>query len=407
MDRLAIHGGLKAAEGLNAPAWPSFDEEDRRALWEALESRQWCLGPKVTEFERAFAAYHHAKHGVSVANGTVALELALRACGVQPGDEVLVPAVTFIASASAPACVGAVPIFVDSDPETISIDPKDVEARITSRTRAVIGVHYGGYPIDLDALLSIARRHNLALIEDCAHAQGTEWKGRRVGAIGAIGGMSFQASKALAAGEGGIVLTDRDDIAERAVLLHHIGRMPGQPGYEHHLIATNCRMSEFHAAFLLSSMRKLPEAVQLRHETGVFLAAELRKVGGIDPLRPDARITKRGYYFFILKYDREQFQGAPKEKFLNALSAEGAPCGSGYAMPLYRQPGFRRDRIKQLLPDRLGPIPDYENLHLPVAEKFCSEQQITIPHHVLLTGRSGAQKIIDAVVKIKRRAGDL
>ncbi|NOZ29221.1 MAG: DegT/DnrJ/EryC1/StrS family aminotransferase [Chloroflexi bacterium] len=410
MAKLAIHGGPKAAERLQVPSWPMYDEEDKRAVLDVLEDRHWCRlypGSRVEAFEKAYAEYQDARYGIAVSNGTVALELALLACGIRPGDEVLVPAVTFIASASAIVRVGAVPVFVDSDPETLSISPAGIEAAITERTRGVVAVHYGGYPIDFDAILPIVRRHDLVLIEDCAHAQGTEWKGRKVGTLGHMGAFSFQETKALTAGEGGIVLTDDEEIAERASLLHNIGRVVGRPGYEHHVLASNYRLSELQGALLHSQMRHLPEMVARKHENGEFLAQGLREIGGVEPLKRDERITQRGYYFFVIRYNREHFDGLHRDRFVEALNAEGVPCGAGYGVPLYKQPAFKRERVEPLLHPASKPWPDYEHLHLPVAERFCAEEQITIPHQVLLADRSGIQAILDAVAKIKENVGEL
>lgn len=412
MAKLAINGGPRAAEKLEIPEWPMVDAEDKKALLEALESRRWCRiypGSRVEEFEEAFAAYHDAKYGIAVSNGTAALELALLACGIESGDEVLVPAVTFIASASAiVTSVGAVPVFVDIEPETASISPAGIEEAITDRTRGVIAVHYGGYPVDLDRILPIVEKQGLVLIEDCAHAQGTEWKGRKVGAIGNMGGFSFQESKALTAGEGGIALTDDEDTAEGARLFHNIGRVVGRPGYEHHVLASNYRLSELHAALLMVQLRRYQrDQVRLKHENGEFLARGLREIGGVEPLRRDERITQRGYYFFIIRYDSEQFDGVHRDRFVEALRAEGVPCGIGYGVPLYKQPAFKHERIEPLLPESSKPWPDYESMYLPVAEGFCAQQQITLPHQVLLANRSGIQTILDAVAKIKENIGEL
>jgi dTDP-4-amino-4,6-dideoxygalactose transaminase len=410
MAKLAIRGGPRSAEGLGIPPWPPLEDEDRRAVMEALESRRWCrIYPesRTEQFEAAFAQYQDARHAVAVSNGTVAIELARRTWGAEPGDEVLVPAVTFIASASAIPCVGAVPIFVDSDPDTLAISADGIAGAITERTRGAVGVHYGGYPIDFDAILPVLRKRGLFLVEDCAHAHGTEWKGHKVGAIGTMGAFSLQESKSLTSGEGGVVLTDSDELAELARLIHNIGRVIGRPGYEHHVLASNYRMNELEAALLLSAMRRLPELTRRKHENGEFLAAGLREIGGIDPLPRDPRITQRGYYFFIAKYDAAAFGGVHRDRFLDALAAEGVPCGAGYAIPLYRQPCFAPERVRKLLPERLGPIPDYQSLRLPVAERFCGEQQVTLPHPLLLSGRAGLQKVIDAAAKIKANLDEL
>ena len=412
MAKLAVNGGNKAAEELaqKVPIWPKATEEDKKALLEVLTNSRWCRiypNSKVEQFGQAFAKYQDAKHGIAVANGTVSLELCLKAGGIEPGDEVIVPAVTFIATVSAVTEVGAIPVFVDSVPDTISIDPNAIEKAITPRTKAVIAVHYGGYPVDFDAILPIVKRHNLLLIEDAAHAHGTEWKERKVGAIGDIGSFSFQESKSLTAGEGGIVLTNNTELAEKARLIHNIGRKVGTPGYLHFILSSNYRMTELQGALLLSQMKHLLEWTKLKHENGEYLAAELRKIGGIKPLKRDPRITKRGYYFFIIRYYSDEFKELPRDKFVEALRAEGVPCYTGYGVPLYKNPAFKKENLKGIWAKHIGPIPDYEELYLPVAEKFCTHQQITLPHTVLMADHSGIQMIIDSIAKIKNNIGEL
>jgi len=203
MGTLAICGGTPVRTK-PFPKWPVFDEREVKALREVVESGQWwgrTPGSRVEQFEQAFARYQHARHAIACTNGTIALYLALRAVGVQPGEEVIVPPYTFIASASSVLDVGAVAVFADIDPTTLTLDPQAVEAAITPRTRAIIAVHIAGRPCDMDSLTEIARKHGLALIEDAAQAHGASWKGRRVGAIGDAGGFSFQASKNITAGE--------------------------------------------------------------------------------------------------------------------------------------------------------------------------------------------------------------
>ncbi len=410
MAKLAVNGGPSEAAKLREkiPKWPRISEDDKKALMDVLDSRRWCrvyLGSKTDLFEDAFSKYHDAKYGIAVSNGTVALELALKTIGIGYGDEVLVPAITFIATASAVTEVGAVPIFVDINIDTASINHEALERSITERTKAVIAVHYGGYPIDFDEILPIIRRYNISLIEDSAHAHGTEWKGRKVGAIGNIGAFSFQESKSLTAGEGGIILTNDLELANRARLIHNIGRIVGRPGYEHYILSSNYRMTEFQAALLLSKMNTFPEEVEKKHSNGEYLAEKLRKIRGIHPLKRDSRITKRGYYFFVFKYDPEEFQGLPRQKFVECLNAEGVPAGIGYGKPLYRQPAFKKENLKYVIPQDIK-VPDYENLYLPNSEVFCSKQ-ITIPHPVLLSDKEDLDLIVSSIEKIKENVEEL
>lgn len=410
MAKLALKGGSREAENLRkiVPPWPIYDEDDERAVVEVIRSRRWCrlyAGSKAEIFEKMFAEYHQAKYGIAVANGTVALELALKTVGVGIGDEVIVPAVTFIATASAVSEVGAIPIFADVDPETAAISAKSIEENITKKTKAVMGVHYAGYPINFDEILPLVKRHGLFLIEDCAHAHGSEWGGRKVGAIGHMGGFSLQESKTLTAGEGGIVLTNSDDLAEKARLIHNIGRVLGKPGYTHYILSSNYRLSEVQAGLLISQMRRLREQVELKHETGEYLASKLRKIGGVEPLKMDGRVTKRGYYYFVIRYYPEEFQNVPRERFVAALNAEGVPAGVGYGMPLYKQPAFKRENLKGVFPEGWK-VPNYENLNLPGAEEYC-KREVTLPHQILLGGRGAADLVVAAIEKIKENVDEL
>ncbi|MFQ6098538.1 MAG: DegT/DnrJ/EryC1/StrS family aminotransferase, partial [Armatimonadota bacterium] len=223
MPKLAINGGPKTIDRPLGKPWPVFDEREEKAILEVLHSGKWWRGAyseaqesKVGQFENAFARYQHAKHGIAVTNGTQALECALKACDIRPGDEVIVPAATFIASATAIILTNAVPVIVDIKASDYQIDPDAVEAAITERTVGIMPVHYGGYPADMDRINEIADKHGLWVVEDCAHAHGSEWKGTRVGAIGDMGGFSLQMGKTLTCGEGGIVLTNDDTLAEKA-----------------------------------------------------------------------------------------------------------------------------------------------------------------------------------------------
>jgi len=402
MSELALFGGPKAAAGLDEVVWPQVTDEDVEAVRQAVVSGRWCRlyqGSRVEQFEAAFGEYHQARHVIAVCNGTAALELALQAAGVRPGDDVLVPAVSFIATASAVTRVGAIPVFVDLDAERITMSPAALEEAITPRTTAVIVVHYGGYPADMDAICEITERRGLALIEDCAHAQGSEWQGRRVGTFGAAGAFSFQESKALSGGEGGAVTTNDDRVADRARLLQNIGRVMGRPGYEHYVLASNYRMAEVQGALLCSQLTRLPEQVAIRQEAGQHLSQGLSEIDGLTPLPADPRVTQRGYYFYVVRFSPEVFEGVLRDRFVEALAAEGVPCSVAYGMPLYRQPAFSPDNIEPLY-RRDTELPDYSSLRLPVAERFCSQEQITLPQTVLLTGKEGATKVLDAICKV-------
>lgn len=413
MSALALTGGPAVAADLQtrAGSWPrAVDPRSEAQVLEALRSGRWGrLHPDswADRFERAFATYQDARHGIAVANGTVSLQLILRTLNIGIGDEVIIPALTFIATASAVAEVGAVPIFADIEADTLTIDPASVAAVITPRTRAIIGVHYGGFPIDFDRLLPLANQHGLYLIEDAAHAQGSAWRGTRVGAIGSFGSFSFQESKALTAGEGGIILTNDDDLAERARLLHSIGRQTNQPGYLHYALSSNYRLSDLQAALLLAQLEQLPEQVEARDAAGLALDAGLAETGILLPQRRDERVTQRGYYFAVYRYQPDALDGISRDVFLSALQAEGVPASIAYGVPVYRYAAFLPEAL-QCSPLRgLENVPSYHELNLPVVERISQQEQLTIPHPVLLTGLEGVQLVVDAVAKIAEQRDEL
>lgn len=405
MGELAINGGPKAAETLSIPDWPQATEHCRENVLDALDSGNWCRGPWIDRLEEAFADYHDADHAIAVSNGTVAIELALRAVGVEPGDEVIVPSYSFIASASAVPAVGAIPRFADTDPATYNLDPDAVSDRITDETVGIVGVHFAGYPMDLDELLPICEEHDLFLIEDCAHAQGSEWKGEKVGTFGAFGTFSFQESKSLPCGEGGIVVTDDDVLAERAATMQNVGRSHGETGYRHYALSSNSRLSELQAALAVAQLEKLPEENEIREANEALLVDELEDVDGVHTKPRDDRITARGYCVENVRYDPDAFGGLSRDRFVEAMREEGVPVFDGYEVPIYRQPAFFRDQVRRLLPPGVD-VPDYRNLHLPGAERLCREN-VAYTHRVLLADEEGILTIPDAIRKIRRRADEL
>lgn len=408
MTELAIHGGPAVAADLDVPEWPRLNEASERYVQAALESGNWCRltgGEFCDRLEAAFAEYHDAKHAVAVSNGTAAIELALLACGVEPGDEVIVPSYSFIASASAVPAVGAVPRFVDTDPETYNIDLDHLEEVIADRTVGVIGVHFAGYPMDIDRLVPLVKEHDLFLIEDAAHAQGTEWRGEKVGTFGDFGTFSFQESKSLPSGEGGIVITDDDVLAERARVLHNIGREQGTTGYRHYQLGRNYRLSELHAALALGQLEKLDEENRVREKNEQILLEELRSIPGIETKPQDERITARGYCLENFRYNADAFDGLSRDTFLEALVAEGVPVGDGYEMPIYRQPAFYRNEVSRCVPDGTD-LPDYRNLYLPGVEELC-RTNVSYSHRVLLAEQEGIRSIAAAIRKIQHNTDQL
>lgn len=417
MPQLAINGGAAIApQGLPAK-WPICDDRDRAAVLRALNSGNWCrlnwADPKdseVAQFEAEFARFHDANHCVAVANGTAAIEVALKAGGIEAGDEVLVPAVTFIASAIAIVLAQAVPIFVDINPETFQIDPAAMETAITDKTAAAVIVHYGGYPCDMDAIAEIARRRKLFVVEDCAHAHGTEWRSRKVGALLDAGAFSFQASKSLNCGEGGAVVTDSEELAGKAFSYHHIGRVAGRPFYEHHIAAPNYRITELQGALLRSQLERLAEQTRVRHRNASRLSAALAEMPGVTPLKRDDRITQQGYYFYLFRFMANAWDGIHRDRFLEALQAEGIPAGGAYGIPIHKNPVFQRHSFGRtgcpINCAHYGRAMDYSQIALPAAERVCAEEQVAVNKDVLLE-ESNIALIIAAVEKVWRNRQEL
>ncbi|HJP31486.1 MAG TPA: DegT/DnrJ/EryC1/StrS family aminotransferase [Candidatus Latescibacteria bacterium] len=403
---LALRGGTPVRQA-PFPSWPVFGPEDEVALLEVLHSGRWFLSDRVAEVERAFPEFHQARHGCAVSSGTTALQVALEAAGVGVGDEVVIPSYTFVATAAAVALVGAVPVFVDVTPDTYCIDVTAVEAAVTERTRAVIAVHLAGQPADLDGLTILCKKHGLRLIEDAAQAHCAEWKGRRVGAIGDLGTFSFQASKNLNAGEGGFVVSDDDALADAAWSIHNCGRSRSGEWYEHPLIGGNYRMTEFQAALLLSQMRNLEPQADLRSKNAALLADHLSDIEGIEPLLVDDRVTRHAYHLYVLRYDGAAFGGATRDRFIEALCAEGVPGAAGYR-PLYREPAFQeRFRDYPLDSPAFGGKPDYSQVDCPVTERICADEAVWLTQNLLLGSEQDIAHIAEAVRKIQQSSDQL
>jgi dTDP-4-amino-4,6-dideoxygalactose transaminase len=365
-------------------------------------------------FERDFARAHDCEYGITTTNGTVSMEIALRAAGVKPGDEVIVPAYTFVATATAPLMVGAVPIFVDIEPETYNIDMDRVAEAITPRTRAIIPVHWAGQPCDMDRLKALAEKHGIVVLEDAAHAHGSSYKGRHVGAIGHLGSFSFQASKTMTAGEGGIITTNDAGLAARCESLVWAGRHPGQPWYCHYELASNARMTEFQAAVLSVQLARLDDQVRLRMSNAKVLDSLLGQIDGVRPLVQRPTTTKNSYYLYMFRYDPRAFSGLTKSRFIDALHAEGITTAStGYIWPLYRNPMFTERHFWG------GPFPLESELYdrnidygafasaCPVAETACASEAVWITHETLLADEQDMYDIAAAVGKIQRHADGL
>lgn len=390
----AIAGGTPVRTASFSP-WPVFDDEESQAVERVLRSGVWgTRGPEVEQFEQEFALLTGAEHAIGVCNGTVSLECILRALGIGRGDEVVVPAYTFIATASAVLMVGATPVFADIDPDTACIAPDSFADAVTSNTKAVIPVHMAGCPADLDALSEIATPRGIRIVEDCAQAHGARWRGSHVGTMGDAGSFSFQNSKNITAGEGGAIVTGSSDLADACWAVHNIGRIKSGEFYEHFVIASNLRLSEWQAAILRVQMRRLREQLAAREAAAAYLDTELGSLVGLQPMRRDSRVSAHAHHLYMIRIGTQELGGLTKRQFIAAMRAEGIPCFAGYT-PLTRQPMLRSEGAKRVVARSI----DYYATEIPGAERLCDEV-IWIPQNVLLSSEADWAHVVAAAEKI-------
>lgn len=391
MAKLAINGG-PPVRTRPWPRWPQWDEREEQRVLAVLSGDDWGgFAPVVEEFEHAFAQHHGAAFGIAAVNGTQTLVAALMAAGIGPGDEVIVPPYTFIATASAVRLAGATPVFADIEADTYNLDPEAAAAAITSRTRAIIPVHFAGQAADMDRLTALAQRHGLLLIEDAAHAHGASWRGRMCGSLGDVGSFSFQSSKNMTAGEGGALTTNDQALADAIRSRVNQGRAIGGAWYEHPNLGSNMRLSAWQAAVLLAQLERLTEQTDRRMACARRLNAFFADIEGFRPMRWDERADRHAFHLYMVRYDERAF-GVPRDLFEQALEAEGIPCSTGYPFPLYRQaslgPAFTR----------AGACPN--------AEQACREA-IWAPQWLLLADPAEMDDVAEAVIKIRDHRDEL
>ncbi|MCE5346485.1 MAG: DegT/DnrJ/EryC1/StrS family aminotransferase [Bacteroidales bacterium] len=397
---LAINGGPKTIDR-NFP-WPVFDETDVNAVADVVRSGQWGnpdCADLVKAFEDEFAAFCGTKYALTCVNGSVALRLALIACGVRPGDEVIIPPYTFIATSTIVLEANCVPVFVDIDPDTYNLDPSKIEAVITKRTKAIIPVHFAGQACEMDKIMAIAKKHNLKVIEDACHGHGAEYKGKKLGSIGDAGCFSFQSSKNLNCGEGGMVITNDEKLYDMINSLRNVGRVKGGQWYEHHYLGCNYRITQLQIALLSNQMKKLKEETNRRFNNGNYLNSLLEKIDGIKPLSRGKGETIHSYHIYIFKYDKSKFNNLPKPEFARMLAAEGVPCFMGYPQPLYKQPLFQKKNFMcYAIPEDV----DYTKVCCPVTEKACYEEAVWIMQTGMLGPKEDMEKYAEAIIKIQK-----
>ncbi len=407
-QRLAILGG-DPVRSRAFTRWPVFDDRERAQLEDVLTSANWGGFPspnrKAAELETRFAVMQGARFAIATTSGTSALEVALKALAVGPGDEVIVPAITFAATAYAPLACMARPIFADVDPATACISPTSVERLITRRTKAIIPVHYGASVADMDQLSALARDRGVPIVEDCAHVPGARWRDRGVGTFGALGCFSFQSSKPMTAGEGGMITTDNPDLEQRCQSLINCGRRRPTDSFETPLLGANYRMTEWQCGVLLAQMERMPEQMERKSRNAERLRGALARIPGLRAIARDPRLTREVIYAFIVLAD-EPVLKVSRNRFVRALRAEGIPCGVGND-PVYRSALLPAESAayrtaRELSGDRAFKTPDCPN-----AERMFEREMIAIPHEVLLGDDSDIDDVIAAMRKIAENATDL
>jgi dTDP-4-amino-4,6-dideoxygalactose transaminase len=408
MAELAARGGSPVRPG-GYPAWPVHDHRDLEAVTAAVLSGRWGgfpePGPLAAEFAERFAAYQGARHGVVMSNGTVTMEVALKALGIGWGDEVIVPALTFSATPYAAMAAGALPVFCDVDPRTLTIDADAADAAVTPRTRAIMPVHLGHQMADMDRIEEIARRHSLAVVEDCAHAPGQRWRDRGAGTIGEFGSFSHQSSKILTAGEGGSLLSGDEELARRAHSLIDCGR-PKDADEKRYTFGANYRLGELHAALLLVALDRFPAQQAEREQNARHFQELAAGIPGVTLLPPDERITRWSFYRYVLLIEPSGFAGAGNQAVCDALEAEGVGCWVGYP-PMSRydlfQPSLSRLPVAVEHAERLDPA----SMSFPVAERAALRQTVYLDENVFRAGAAGVEDAVEALAKVQRNAKEL
>ena len=397
--KLALLGG-KPLRARPFPSWPIFGKAEEKRLLRTLHSGKWGRldGREVAEFEKRFAAMHGCNHGIAVVNGTISLRIGLLAAGIRAEDEVIVPPYTFLSTASAVVEVNAIPVFADIDLDTFNLDPRAVAAAITPRTRAIIPVHFAGQCADMDAIMAIARKHKLVVIEDAAHAHGASDRKRPAGSIGHLGSFSFQSSKNMTAGEGGIITTNDKALAEACRSIQNCGRVPGGVWYEHHVISGNYRLGEFQGAVLNGQLGRLEVQTKTRDRNGQYLASRLASLPGLHPQKRSATCTRHSYHLFLLRLDEGDF-GASRAGVLEALRAEGIPCSAGYGFSLHHQPLFRNKAFGPFLPNASARL-NYSRMSCPNSDLICRAQGVWLEHSMFLGSRADMDDIARAFEKV-------
>ncbi len=411
IDRPALLGGTPLHKG-GWPRWPEWRQSWEPSILDVLRSGKWYRGEggHVAEFEATYAKLIGARRCLATASGTAALMVSLHVMDVDAGDEVIVSPFTFIATYNSILIGKALPVFADSDPETLTMNPASIESRITDRTRAIMPVHIYGMPCDMDPIVALARKHRLAVIEDACQAWLAEYKGRKCGALGDLGCFSFQNSKHLPSGEGGAITGDSDQLLDRCSAFHNCGRGVGtfkgaRPNFSR---GGNYRMQQFQAVMLAQQIDKLVQETARRRENADYLSATLKQIPGILPARLPEN-SRAVWHLYPFRYDARQFNGLPRDRFIKALDAEGIPCSAGYQEQYFdglldeaiESRGFKRLFSAQRLKAYRDSLQELKG-----NRQVCATT-VAMTQNLLLAGRADMDHIVEAIRRIQAHSAEL
>jgi len=398
--------------------WPIFDANEEKALLKALRSRNWCClkGSAVYDFEKEFAKAMGVTHCVLTNGGTTALSASLHCLGVGPGDEVITTPNTFIATINVICNAHALPVFVDIDPDTGSIDADLIEPAITEHTKAILPVHLSGFPVDIEKIMAVAGQHKIPVVEDACQSVFAEVNGKKVGTFGVTGCISFQEWKSLVCGEGGAILGNDEELMRRCAAFVNNGRDPKNIKGGYPYPGSNHRMTEFQAAVLTEQFKRFRTQDQVRQKNGKYLEGELARIPGLKPRKAYNENTRFTYVTFETDYDKQQFNNVPASRFAEALRAEGIPVRGGprtYSSGCHKegmleehlnsrafQTSFSQARLKMYR----------ESLRLPMIDNVRpgGKERLTMESKIAFLGsRNDIDDIVEAFAKVAKNAGKL
>ena len=414
-DKPAILGG-KPVRTEGWQKWPMWNPAtDEKQLMEVIRSGIWSRASVVAEFEKKWAETIGSKRCLTLVNGTNSMITSLIQLGIGAGDEVIVPPYTFIATTQAVLQAGAIPVFVDTDPETFQIDVNKIEAKITPNTRAILPVHIAGLPADIMRINAIAKKHNLLVVEDACQAWLSEVNNKKVGTFGNAGCFSFQNSKNIPMGEGGAIVSDDEEFMDRCYSYHNFGISYGSIkdtiGGGFSMLGSKLRLTEYQAAIGLAELKRLESQTVTRSENATYLKSLIQEIPGILPFKLTDNVTRASFHFFPFRYKKDEFKGLSRSNFLKAMQAEGISCTSGYGtlnkMP-YIGHAFQTKNFQRMYSKEELDINKYnERNQCPENDRICTEEAVWFMQNMLLGDKSDMKDIYNAIEKIHKNAAEI